>query len=102
MHELKEKIAKVTDQLEKEEAANNSLKSGQRSQDSKTLSSSNGSYTSKDDGDIEEVAIPEEKKKPIGTNQNIHTMDSIRESTYKVQASKKPLRKIGGNVVGFQ
>ena len=65
----------------------------------KTLSTSHGSYTSKTD---EEVPIPEEKKLPFGSSKNIFTMDSIRNSTYKVQESKKSIKKIHSNVVGFQ
>ena len=109
MHELTENFRRVKDQLDEEAAVNDSSNSRKpdavkRPKDSKTLSSSHGSYTSKPDGDddIEEVPIPDEKKKPIGSNKNIFTMDSIRSSTYKVQESKKPLRKIGRHVVGFK
>ena len=51
--------------------------------------------------DVEEVTIPDEKKKPFGTHSNIFTMDCIRASTYKIQTSNKPLQKIG-NVMGFK
>ena len=52
--------------------------------------------------DVEEVPMPDEKKKPLGCNNNIYTMDSIRTSTYKVQKSTKPLQKIGSFVVTFK
>ena len=55
-----------------------------------------------DTDDVEEVPIPDEKKKPFGASNNIFTMDSIRTSTYKVQTSNKPLQKIGSNVMGFK
>ena len=56
----------------------------------------------KDTDDVEEVPIPDEKKKPFGANSNIFTMDCIRKSSYKVQTSSKPLQKIGSNVIGFK
>ena len=55
-----------------------------------------------DTDDVEEVPIPEEKRKPFGASNNIFTMDSIRTSTYKVQTSNKTLQKIGSNVMGFK
>ena len=61
-----------------------------------------GTTGQQDADDVEEVPIPDEKKKPFGTHKNIFTMDSIRTSTYKVQTSNKPLQKIGSNVMGFR
>ena len=101
--ELTEGLIKVRKQLEIEERViaadpTNSTLPGSTEQlkvkdGGKTLSTSHGSYTSKTD---EEAPMPEEKKLPFGSNKNIFTMDSIRNS------SKKSIHKIRSNVVGFQ
>ena len=102
LHELTKNFRKVKDQLEEDAAANDSSNVGNGQRTVKNLSSSHGSYTSKADDNIEEAPIPNEKKKPIGSNKNVFTMDSIRSPTYTVQESKKPLQKIGLHVVGFK
>jgi len=101
--ELTEGLIKVRKQLEIEEKSTASDTTNSTLPDSteepkvkdgdKTLSTSHGTYTSKTD---KEVPIPEEKKLPFGSNKNIFTMDSIRNS------SKKSIYKIRSNVVGFQ
>lgn len=111
---LTEELTKVRKELEAEDNStgkasstdedNTTGQSKERTSSSKSSSADVKSHSTDQQAtdDVEEVAIPDDKKKPFGTHSNIFTMDCIRASTYKVQTSNKPLQKIGSNVMGFK
>ena len=109
---LTENLIKIREELEAEDGSKPSTASASLTDGDDTAEGTSSKPTStkeksdatdqEDTDDVEEVPIPEEKKKPFGASNNIFTMDSIHTSTYKVQTSNKTLQKIGSNVMGFK
>ena len=108
---LTETFMKVKEELEAENTGKSSTANDGDDTTGKSMSTSSKSTPTKENSvdtdqqaidDNEEEPIPDEKKKPFGSNKNIFTMDSIRTSTYKVQKSSKSLQKLGPKVMGFK
>ena len=87
---------------DEDKATKEAITTSTQSKKSSGVKTKSDSTDQQDTDNVEEVPIPDEKKKPFGTNNNIFTMDCIRKSSYRVQTSNKKLQKIGSNVMGFK